>query len=178
MAVAMLSLAACSHPDPHALTADEADYSAVCDVALKGWGTADSLIFAVQVTPEPTLRTPLHVGRDYDVYYSVRIAPQYRFTTVPMQFIVQQLDTLQGGHQHVVHNLLRQVVNPAVRDSLGRPLGPTWGSFIDYEAPLPEDVTVRFDSAGTYRMVLTPLLPDQTVLRHVASVGLSLHLHR
>lgn len=178
VAMVLASLTACSQPDPRALTTDEADYNAVCDVDVRGWGVDDSLVYPVLVTPEPTLRTPLHAGRNYRVYYNVRIAPQYGYTTVPMQLVVQQVDTLQGGHQHVVHNLLRQSVNPAVRDSLGRPLGPTWGSYIDYEAPMPEGLVVRFDSAGTYRMILTPLLPDQTALRHVASVGLSLHLLR
>lgn len=172
MVVAAISLTACSSPNPD--VASPIGFNSSCDVDLKGWNPTDSLVFPILVTNPPTLRNPIHAGQCYSMLCNIRIAPEYPYTTVPMHLIVQQTDTLSGGHQHVVRNLLRQEINPAVRDSLGHPLGATWGSLIDYEAPLSGDISLKFDSAGTYRMILIPLTPDQSSLSGISSVGLTL----
>lgn len=170
--VAAISLTACSTPNSDH-ESQTVDYNTVCDVDIDGWHEADSLIFPVLLTTPATLRQPLQVGLPYNLRYSIRITPRYPYTTVPMQLTLQQTDTVAGGHLHVVRNILRQEVNPAVRDTLGRPLGGTWGSLIDYEAPLP-DISLRFDTAGTYRLILTPLTAGNTPLSGIASVGLLL----
>lgn len=170
--VAAISLTACSnHSSDDA--SPETDYNTVCDVDINGWNENDSLIYPIIVTSPASIRYPLQVGLPYTMRYGIRITTRYPYTSVPMMLVVQQTDTVEGGHEHVVRNILRQEINPAVRDSLGHPLGGSWGSFIDYEAPLP-DIALRFDTVGTYRMMLTPLTGNGAQLQGIASVGLLL----
>ena len=176
MLVMAISLTACSSHSSEA-QAEVIDYNSVCDVNISGWHEADSLIYPIIVTSPASIRYPLQVGLPYTLSYNIRITPRFGFASVPMLLMVQQTDTLPGGHLHVVRNILRQEINPAVRDSVGRPLGGTWGSLIDYEAPL-SDVTLRFDSVGTYRMILTPLPGSNSQLSGIASVGLLLTRRR
>lgn len=172
---AVISLAACSPSND--VTQLIVDYNSVCDVSINGWHETDSLIYPIILNSPATLRYPLQVGLPYSLRYNIRITPQFGYTSVPMQLIVQQTDTVEGGRLHVVRNMLRQEINPAVRDSVGRPLGGTWGSLIDYEASLP-DVTLRFDTVGNYRMILTPLTTGSTPFSGIASVGLLLTRRR
>lgn len=148
------------------------DYNTVCDVDISGWNENDSLIFPIQVNSPSSLRFPLQVGIPYQLRYCIRMTPKYPYTSVPMQLIVQQTDTIAEGQYHVIRNILRQEINPAVRDSLGHPLGGTWGSLIDYEGQI-SDVTLRFDTLGTYRMILTPITGGSP-FSGLASVGLLL----
>lgn len=167
------SLTACSSLSSEA-SGREPHYNTVNDVPILGWTETDTLLYPVLLTTPPTLRTPLVSGRSYDVYCSVRMTPGYAYQNVPMQLIVQQTDTVGTGYEHVVYNMLRQDIDVLVRDSLSRPLGTTWGSLIDYEARVP-NLTLRFDSAGTYRMMLIPHLDRQTPLQGIASVGIALY---
>lgn len=89
-----------------------------------------------------------------------------------MQFIIQQTDTT-GGHEHIVRNVLRQRIAPAVRDTLGQPLGPSWGSLIDYEDYI-DELTVEFDSTGTYRMLLIPETQHLSSFVGLSAIGITL----
>lgn len=172
MAVLLISLTACSNPSNQLLSTD-ADYNTTCDVNITGWGETDSLIFPLVVTTPATIRTPIQLERNYRLCYGIRITSQYPYTTVPMQLSLQQTDTQTDGQEHVIRNLVRTDIHPAVRDSLGKPLGSTWGSLIDYEALIP-DLSLRFDSAGTYRIILTPHTDGAAPLKGISSVGISL----
>lgn len=97
----------------------------------------------------------------------------YPFTTVPMTLIIQQTDTTAQGGERVKRNFLRQHIEPAVRTPEGRPLGSSWGSLIQHEVQL-DSLSLRFDSAGHYRMLLIPAIQGEVTLRGITSVGLSL----
>ncbi len=150
-------------------------YCRVVNVPLREWSASDTLFFPVQVTYPTTLRTPIVQGLTYQVRYNIRMSANYKFTRVPMQFIVQQTDTT-GGHEHIVRNVLRQNIAPAVRDTLGHPLGPSWGSLIDYENVI-DGLTLRFDSLGTYRMMLIPETKGLSGFDGISAVGISLTRH-
>lgn len=168
MAVVALMVSACqSNTD-----ATEPDYNLVIDVPMFGWKVADTLFFPIQITSPSTIRTPILQGMPYQLGYSIRMSADYRFTRVPMQLIVQQTDTT-GGHEHIVRNVLRQHIAPAVRDTLGHPLGPSWGSLIDYDNYI-NNLTIRFDSVGTYRMILIPDTRDVSGLVGLSAIGLTL----
>jgi len=147
-------------------------YSEVVNVPLLGWDANDTLFYPVHVTNPTTIRTPIVQGLTYQVGYNIRMSADYRFTRVPMQFIIQQTDT-SGGHEYIVRNVLRQNIAPAVRDTLGHPLGPTWGSLIDYENYI-ESLTIRFDSLGTYRMMLIPETQGLSSFTGISAIGISL----
>jgi hypothetical protein len=104
--------------------------------------------------------------------YSIRMSADYHFTRVPMQFIIQQTDTIEG-HEYIVRNILRQNIAPAVRDTLGKPLGPTWGSLIDYDNYI-DGITIRFDSVGTYRMMLIPETQGLSSFIGLSAIGITL----
>ena len=167
-AVAILSLEACSRS-----AADAIDYNTAQDTPVFGWKSTDTLYYPIQVTSPASIRTPIEVGIPYHIICGIRMAASFDMMRVPMMLIVQQTDTLEG-HTVIVRNLLRQPIAPAVRDSVGRPLGSHWGSYIDHEASLPADLTLRFDSIGNYRMMLTPIIPGLPSLQGISSVSLSL----
>jgi len=171
--VALTSLVACRQASDS--TSGELDYSHVVDVSLYGWGPADTLFFPVEVTWPAHVRTPLRQGLPYDVHCSVRMEGGYRLSDVPMCLIVQQTDTLEDGHTHVIHNLLRQEIAPVVRDSLGLAFGSSWGSLIDYQTQL-DGLTLQFDSVGTYRMLLIPRTGELPAISGISAIGL--HLYR
>ena len=148
------------------------DYNEVLDVSIFGWKDADTLFFPLQITFPSTIRTPIQQGIPYIMGYSVRMSADYHYARVPMQLIIQQTDTT-GGREHIVRNILRQHIAPAVRDTLGRPLGPSWGSLIDYDGFI-DGITIRFDSLGTYRMMLIPDTKDMHGFTGLSAIGLSL----
>lgn len=147
-------------------------YYEVVNVPLLGWTPNDTLFFPVHVTNPTTIRTPIEQGRPYQMGYSIRMSADYHFTRVPMQFIIQQTDTIEG-HEYIVRNILRQNIAPAVRDTLGKPLGPTWGSLIDYDNYI-DGITIRFDSVGTYRMMLIPETQGLSSFIGLSAIGITL----
>ena len=166
--MAMLAASACqSSAEP-----TDPAYSAVADVPLLGWKAADTLFFPVVITSPVTIRTPLVQGQPYLMGYTIRMSARYPLTRVPMQFVIQQTDTT-GGHEHIVRNVLREHIAPAVRDTLGRPLGPSWGSLIDYDGFI-DGLTIRFDSLGTYRMMLIPDTKDANGFPGLSAIGITL----
>lgn len=167
--MALASLTACSssqEPTP--------DYNTVVDIPILGWSASDTLFFPIQVTSPATIRTPLQVGLPYHVNYSIRMTAGFELDRVPMHLILQQTDTAEGGHTRIIRNVLRQDIAPAVRDSLGKPLGNTWGSLIDYESPLNE-VSLKFDSAGTYRLMLIPETGSLNSFSGLSAMGLTFY---
>lgn len=170
MAVAaMVSLSACSSNDAGPRT----DYDKALNVPIMGWAGGDTLLYTLHVTQPATLQHPLQVGIPYHMRCSIRMTSGFGLTHVPLQLSVQQTDTVAGGHTHVVRNLLRCDVAPQVRDSLGRPLGATWGSLITHEQML-DDISLRFDSAGTYRIIVTPQAEGAQSFYGLSAIGLSL----
>lgn len=155
--------------------ADEDDlaYYRTASVPTLGWTNSDTLFFPIRITQPTTLRTPLVQGHQYQMGYSVRMSSSYPLTRVPMQLVVQQTDTAGTGREYVVRNVLRRHIAPVVRDTLGHPLGPSWGSLIDYEGYI-DDVTIQFDSLGTYRMMLIPALQGRSRLTGLSAIGIML----
>ena len=147
-------------------------YDKVIDVPILGWKAADTLFFPLQITDPTTIRTPILQGIPYTMGYSVRMSADFHYTRVPMQLIIQQTDTT-GGCEHIVRNVLRRHIAPAVRDTLGRPLGPSWGSLIDYDGFI-DDISIQFDSLGSYRMMLIPDTKDIHGFTGLSAIGLSL----
>ncbi len=147
-------------------------YNKIVNVPLLGWKQNDTLFYPVHVTEPTTIRTPIVKGHPYQMGYSIRMSSEYHFTRVPMQLIIQQTDTA-GGHEFIVRNILRQNIAPAVRDTLGQPLGPTWGSLIDYQNYI-DGITVRFDSVGTYRMMLIPETQGLSSFIGLSAIGITL----
>lgn len=169
--VALTSLSACSLPthDSGSVT----DYNHVADVTLSGWTESDTLFFPIEVTNPTHIRTPLQIGTTYRLGCSIRMASSYALNDVPMLLVVQQTDTV-SGHTRIVRNLMREEIAPQVRDAEGRPMGNTWGSLIDYESRL-DQLTIRFDTAGTYRMLLTPRTGPTSSFSGLSAIGLQLH---
>ena len=174
MAMVLIAAAATTIPSACSDQEDgtEPEYNRVVNVSLLGWGASDTLFFPIHVTNSTTIRTPIEQGIPYLVGYSIRMSADYHFTRVPMQFIIQQTDTA-GGHEHIVRNVLRQRIAPAVRDTLGQPLGPSWGSLIDYDDYI-DDLTVQFDSVGTYRMLLIPETQQLSSFVGLSAIGITL----
>jgi len=100
------------------------------------------------------------------------MSTEFPFTRVPMQLIIQQTDTTEG-HEYIVRNIFRQNIAPAVRDTLGHPLGSSWGSLIDYENYI-DGLTIRFDSVGTYRMMLIPETQGLSGFVGLSAIGITL----
>lgn len=144
-------------------------YDRVQSVNVSHWASDDTLSFAINVTEQPQVRTPLLRQYDYHTFCSLRTTSDCRLTSLPLMLILQQVDD-QGA---VIRNLLRTEVNPVVRDETGRHLGSSWGSLYQYEAELP-DARMRFDDAGNYRILLYPVTGSAAAIQGVASVGLSL----
>ncbi|MBO4754593.1 MAG: hypothetical protein J5543_08360 [Bacteroidales bacterium] len=168
MAMAALMMSACqSHED-----GTDPAYNVIVDVNMLGWNAGDTLFFPIHVTNPSTIRDPIVQGIPYQVGYSIRMSADYRFTRVPMQLIVQQTDTT-GGHEHIVRNVMREHIAPAVRDTLGHPLGPSWGSLIDYDNYI-ENLIISFDSTGTYRMMLIPDLRNVKSFVGLSAIGITL----
>lgn len=164
----MLSLNACSNE-----SGDKSlgfDFSV--DVPSRGWTAQDTLFYPIHITEQPEVRTPLLRDVDYDVFASIRMSSAYKFCNVPMTMLLQQTDTT-GGMTHVVRNLLRQEISPIVRNDEGRELGANWGSLTQHEVQL-DSISMRFDSIGTYRILLIPTTQEINALDGIFSVGLSL----
>lgn len=151
------------------------DYDQSVDVPCQNWRNEDTLFFPITVTDTPEIRTPLLLATDYHMDCCVRMGANYKYANVPMQLILQQTDTTSASavQRHVIRNLLRQEIAPTVRNAQGQELGSTWGSLIQYEGRI-EDVTIRFDTAGTYQMLLIPAIDGATSLEGIHSIGLSL----
>lgn len=166
--MAMLSLSACapSSPEP---TAGEVHYSLSADVDLHGWAATDTLFYPIAVCEPRDVRTPLVPQHTYRSACCIRTDASCRLTHIPMQLVLQQVDD-QGA---VLRNVLRTEIAPQVRDDRGYMLGESWGSLYQYECDLP-DLTLRFDSLGTYRLLLNPAIGSQAALEGIASIGLSL----
>ena len=172
MVTALLTLELASCAD--ASEADT-DYDVVTDVPVMGWTEADTLCFAVQVA-ESVRHTPVPLrGIDYRLRCSVRIQPDYAFAEVPMLLIVQQTDTAGLGQgTRVVRNLMRRNISVRVRDAAGHPLGPTWGSMAQHEEMI-DSLTLRFDTTGSYRLLLLPRAYNHTSLPGITAIGISLN---
>lgn len=168
-AMALASLTACSNSQ-----GVSPDYNTVVDIPILGWSASDTLFFPIQVTSPATIRTPLQVGKPYMVDYSIRMTSGFELDRVPMHLILQQTDTAEGGYTRIIRNVLRQDIAPAVRDSIGKPLGNTWGSLIDYESHL-NDLTLRFDSTGTYRLMLIPATGSIDCFTGLSAIGLTFY---
>lgn len=167
--VALASLTACSSE----LLSPSADYDTVVDVNMLAWASNDTLFFPVEVPETPSAQNLLKHDHTYRLRCSVRMSADYRLESLPMQLIVQQTDTLSSGHSHVVRNLLRENVSTRVRDKQGMVLGDTWGSLTTHEEML-QDVTLRFDSVGSYRMLLVPRTNGLAAFKGISAIGLSL----
>ena len=165
----LASLTACSSDGPYTA----ADYDTVIDVPVLSWMPTDTLLYPIVISSEATRYNPLRQGATYRLRCSVRMTAGFELTQVPMQFIVQQTDTAEGGHLRVLRNVCRHDIAPHVRDKRGQPLGSTWGSLICHEEVLP-DVSLRFDSVGTYRMMLIPETSGLASFRGISAIGLSL----
>lgn len=167
-ATALTSLSSCSSPnEPHTAVYD---YSV--DVLQSGWTSADTLFYDLQLTDPATIKNPIVPRRTYQLSMSVRFDATFPFTTLPMHMLVQQTDTA-GGYLHPIRNLLRRDLAPLMRDSIGQPIGHSWGSLVTQTIPLP-DLTLRFDSAGTYRILITPHTGSHRSIPGIASVGVRL----
>lgn len=167
-----VSLSACtSSPTDAELT----DYDLSVDVPCQRWTSTDTLFFPIDVTDAPLHRTPLLREASYRVRCNIRISADCKLTNVPMNLLLQQTDTLGSPDRlpQVTRNLLRSVVCPAVRNADGRELGSTWGSLIQHEVPI-DSLTMKFDSAGTYRILLIPAIEGPQGIEGVHSVGLAL----
>lgn len=156
-------------------TADsERAYDYAVDVPSTGWTSADTLFYPFTITDPPQVRTPLVAGTSYHATYHVRTAAQFGLTHLPVSIILQQVDTLGAGEtSHVVRNVLRHETSLPVRDEQGRPLGDSWGSLYQYEAPI-DSLTLRFDAAGYYRMLLIPSTGNTAAFTGIHSIGISL----
>ena len=149
-------------------------YDYAVDVPASGWTSQDTLFFPFILTEEPQVRTPLAVGHTYHTDYHVRTTSDFSLTNIPVTIILQQVDTLATGQtSHVVRNLLRREASLSVRDDEGRSLGETWGSLYQYEAAI-DSLTLRFDAAGYYRMLLIPATADAANFAGIQSIGIAL----
>lgn len=168
MAMTMLSLTACapSSPEP---AAGEVHYDLSADVDLQGWAATDTLFYPITISAVRDVRTPLVAQHAYRSACCIRTDASCRLTHIPMQLVLQQVDE-QGA---VLRNVLRTEIAAPVRDDRGYMLGESWGSLYQYECDLP-DLTLRFDSVGTYRLLLNPAIGSQAVIEGVASIGVSL----
>lgn len=163
----LTSLSACNLSD-----SGRTVYDISVDVPLSGWASTDTLFYSVCVDDVASLRHPIERGVDYQLSVSVRHVSRYPFMSIPFTLIQQQTDTTQG-FEHPVRNILHQSVAPVIRDSLGHQLGASWGSFITVNVPVP-DVSIRFDSAGTYRFLVIPDLGTLTSVTGLSALGLRL----
>lgn len=168
MVLTLTGLSGCNQNN--ALTA----YNNSVDVPLMGWTSADTLFYHITVTDPATIKTPIAISRDYQLNIGFRYSSAYPLSCVAYHLLLQKTDTT-GGYEHPTVNLLRQDMTTMVRDSIGTPLGDTWGSLISLETRQP-DLTIRFDSAGTYRFLLIPDLGELSALPGVASASIRLDL--
>ena len=171
----MAGLTACSSDEGDATEEASIGYDHSADVPMLGWSFSDTLFFPLTVLAEPELRSPIVIGADYSLWCSVRHDASYSYQQLPLTFVVQQTDTTGtlNGTSRVVRNMLRRQMTLPIRRPDGHPLGTSWGSLIQYETEA-DSLTLRFDSAGTYRMLLIPDVPASQPLKGVASVGLTL----
>lgn len=175
-----LSLSSCTQRQDASTHPTDYDYS--CDVPLSGWRSQDTLFYPITVCDAPERRHPLLLGTTYDVWCSVRMAASYPYDGIPMTLIVQQLKEVEHHADslttyttlEVSRNLLRQDIHTEVRTATGQPIGDTWGSLISCEAPV-EDLSLRFDSAGSYRLLILPKTPSGLSLSGLSAIGLTLH---
>ena len=165
MALILINLSACSQSRQHTV------YNTSVDVPLDGWASTDTLFYHLTVSDSATIKYPIGLHQDYQLRVSIRYASHFPLLSVPMLLTLQQTDTT-GGYERPVRNLMRQQLQPMVRDTLGLPLGNTWGSLISMEEAT--DLTVRFDTSGCYRILLTPQFGYQRSLPGIASIGLQL----
>lgn len=178
-AVLGLSLSACdllSAPD------DLTDYDYACDVPTRGWASHDTLIYPIEVSPQPGDFTPLRLDTPYDLWCSIRMTGNYAYRGVPMTLVLQQMqepavtDTPGSLPPEVARYVTRLELVPEVRDAEGVALGASWGSLVQYEV-LVQPEAVRFDSAGTYRLLVTPTLGGGAPLEGLASISFALRRH-
>ena len=165
-----LSLAAC--------TGEGSDirYDHSADVPSRGWTTSDTLFFPITISPTPDTRSPLYVDTDYRLACSIRMDASYAYTSLPLMLILQQTDTIGSpdGSPYVSRNLLRHALTIPLRDDRGYPVSSSWGSLFQHEVPI-DSLTLRFDTVGTYRMLVFPATHSNARLDGITSVGLSLH---
>lgn len=179
LALCIIGLCACTSSDKDADDGTLVGYDHSADVSLMGWSVYDTLCFPLEVAPQPEHRSPIALATDYDLWCNVRHDASYPYQQLPLTFVVQLTDTTgsTNGTPRVVRNVLRSSLVLPLRQADGRPLGTTWGSLIQHEV-VADSVTVRFDSAGMYRMLLIPDAPAGQPLKGVASVGISLRRAR
>lgn len=172
MSLLALSLSGCVNSEP---TVAETAYDYTVDVPCRGWTYNDTLFFPISVSENPEIRTPLQRSTNYQLGCALRISSDYQYANVPMLLILQKTDTTNclGKRPLVIQNLLRQEIVPQVRDNAGRELGNTWGSLIQHETVI-DSLSIRFDSVGTYQMLLIPQSGEISSIDGVHSVGLSL----
>lgn len=166
MAVMVLSLSACSQNNAQTV------YSNSVDVPLLGWTSADTLFYNITVTEPATIKSPIAIRHDYQMNVDIRCSSSYPLSSIDYHLLLQKMDTT-GGYNRPVANLLRQEITTVVRDTTGTPLGDTWGSLITLQTTRP-DLSVRFDSAGLYRILLIPELGELREVPGIASVCISL----
>lgn len=167
MLLILTSISACSRNESQTV------YDSSVDVHLNGWVSTDTLFYNIVVTDPPSIKNPIVVGQHYQLSISLRYSADFPLTQVPFLLQMQQTDTV-GGYTRPVRNIFRELLSPAVRDSMGLPLGDTWGSLISRQEQQ-TGLQVHFDTAGTYRFLIIPELGDQPSLPGLASIGLRLN---
>lgn len=166
MALILTSLNACSQNE--GLTV----YNKSVDVHLEGWAPTDTLFYNITVTEPASIKYPIVTQRDYRMNMSVRFSTSLKLTHLPFLLTLQQTDTI-GGYEHPIRNIFRQELSLEVRDTTGIPLGESWGSLYSVETTSPSP-TIRFDTAGTYRLMIIPTIGNLKSLPGVASIGIQL----
>lgn len=178
-----LSLGSCIPVSDASSPAIDYDYS--CDVPLSGWRSQDTLFYPISVLTAPERRHPLRLGTDYDVWCSVRMTSSYPYGDVPMTLVVQQMEEVTHPVDslttrttiEVLRNILRHDLTAQVRLDTGEPLGGSWGSLITYDAPVHDHLSLRFDTTGTYRLLIIPKVPSGVSLTGLSAIGLTLRRH-
>lgn len=166
MTLILASTSACNSNEPQTV------YDNSVDVHLSGWASTDTLFYDIVVTDPPSIKNPIVVGKVYQLSISLRHTAEFPLNQVPFLLQMQQTDTI-GGYVHPTRNILKEHFSPYVRDSIGLPLGDTWGSLIARQEHK-TGVHIHFDTTGTYRFLIIPEIGDLPSLPGLASIGLRL----
>lgn len=165
-----ISLSACNqNPDQHAVV-----YNTSVDVPLQHWTSADTLFYPLDVAEQPSITHPIRLRKNYHVRISMRHTADFPLTEVPANLFLQKTDSVQG-QVRVSRRVMQASIAPRICDEDNSLLGEGWGSLFCHQESL-SDVTLRFDQAGSYRILFIPAfkeIPDG--IDGMASVGIELY---
>lgn len=131
-------------------------YDTAADVHLHGWTLADTLSYPIFLAERPTPKQPLTTGTDYTLFLGIRHNSQMRLERLPMQVILQQVDTV-GGVIRPLRILSRSRLEVVLRQAdTGQPLGHGWGDVRQLSVAPVQPYTLSLPEPGTYQLQLLP----------------------